>query len=109
MTASNPERPNWSRRLPERGPGALGPMPEGGGPVFALYLAAVRVEVDPDTEEVIEVIVDEATMEEPAMVARYDGSTVAGADRDRVRAVLARSEWPSWDYGTARHGPTMST
>lgn len=104
-----PERPNWSRHLPERGPGHLGPMSEGGGPVFAFYMTAIRVEVDPDTEEVVEVIVDESTMEEPAMVTRSDGRTLTASDRGRVRAVLARSEWPSWDYGTVRHGPTMST
>lgn len=57
----------------------------------------------------IEVIVDESTMEELAMVTRTDGSALTGADRDRVRTVVARSEWPSWDYGTVRHGPTMST
>ncbi len=99
------ERPNWSRRLPERGPGDLGPISEEEGPVFAFYMTAVRVEVDPRTEEVIEVIVDEGTMEQPTMVSLADGSPVVGADRDRVSAILSRSEWPTWDYGTARHGP----
>lgn len=105
MTAEA-QSPNWGRRLPERSPGDLGPMDEGDGPVFAFYMTAVRVEVDPRTDEVIEVIVDERTMEQPTMVARLDGSAIVGADRDRVNAILSRSEWPTWDYGSARHGPT---
>lgn len=58
MTAE-PQDPNWSHRLPDRGPGELGPIEEDGGPVFAFYMTTVRVEVDPRSEEVIEVIVDE--------------------------------------------------
>lgn len=103
--AAEEQSPNWVRHLPERGPGDLGPMEDSDGPVFAFYMTAVRVEVDPRTEEVIEVIVDERTMERPTMVAHLDGSVISGADRDRVTAILSRAEWPTWDYGTARHGP----
>lgn len=102
---SEPQEPNWSHRLPDRGPGKPGPIEDEDAPVFAFYMTAVRVEVDPRTEEVIEVIVDEGTMEQPTMVARMDGSVISGADRDRVNAILSRSEWPTWDYGTARRGP----
>jgi len=102
---TRPQRPNWSYRLPERGPGDLGPIEDEAGSVFAVYMTAVRVEVDPQTEEVIEVIVDEGTMAQPSMVTRLDGSIISGADRDRVNAILSRAEWPTWDYGTARRGP----
>lgn len=101
---TDPRHPNWSRRLPEHGPGDLGPVEDGDGSVFAFYMAAIRVEVDPRTEEVIEVIVDEGTMAQPTMIARLDGSVINGADRDRVNAILSRAEWPTWDYGTT-HGP----
>lgn len=80
---TEPQSPNWSRRLPDRGPGGLGPIEDDDAPVFAFYMTAVRVEVDPRTEEVIEVIVDEGTMEQPTMVARLDGSAIGGVDRDR--------------------------
>lgn len=106
VVTTEPHRPNWSQRLPERGPGDLGSVEGDDGPVFAFYMTAVRVEVDPRTEEVIEVIVDEGTMEHPTMVARRDGSAIVGVERDRVGAILSRAEWPTWDYGTARHGPT---
>lgn len=105
MTAE-PQHPNWSHRLPDRGPGELGSIEDDGGPVFAFYMTAVRVEVDPRTEEVIEVIVDVGTMEHP-MVARRGGSAIVGVDLDRVSAVLSRAEWPTWDYGTVRHGPVV--
>lgn len=102
---TNSQDPNWSRRLPGRGPGDLEPVANQDAPVFAFYMTAVRVEVDPLTEEVIEVIVDEGTMERPTMVSRLDGSVVSGSDRDRLTAILSRAEWPTWDYGTARYGP----
>lgn len=103
---TEPQGPNWSHRLPERGPVDLGPIEDEDASVFAFYMTTIRVEVDPRTEEVIEVIVDQRTMEQPTMVARLDGSAIVGEDRNRVNAVLSRSEWPTWDYGLARHGPT---
>lgn len=106
MTAE-PQDPNWSHRLPDRGPGELGPIGDDGGPVFAFYMTAVRVEVDPRSEEVIEVIVDEGPMGQPTMVTRLDGSIISGADRDRVSAVFSRAEWPTGDYGTVGHGPVV--
>lgn len=104
---TEPERPNWSRHLPVRGPGDLGPIEGEEAPVFAFDMTAVRVEVDPRTEEVIEVIVDEGTMERPMMVARPDGSVISGADRNRVNVILSRAERPTWDFGTTRHGPAL--
>ena len=104
---SEPQGPNWSRHLPVQGPGDLGPVQDEDAPVFAFYMTTVRVEVDPRSEEVIEVIVDEGPMGQPTMVTRLDGSIISGADRDRVNAILSRAEWPTWDYGTARHGPVV--
>ncbi|NLD78480.1 MAG: hypothetical protein GX643_17650 [Acidimicrobiales bacterium] len=75
--------------------------------MFAFYMSVVRVEVDPRAEEVIEVIVGEGTMAQPAMVARLDGSVISGADRDRVAGIHSRAEWPTWDHGTARYGPVV--
>lgn len=99
-------RPNWSERLPERGPGDVSPIADDEEPVYAFYLATIRVEVDSRSQEVIEVIVDEGTMEQPTFIARSDGRPIIGADRDRIGSILSRAEWPTWDYGSAKHGPT---
>lgn len=106
MVPTGADRPNWSQTLPERGPGDLGAVSDDAGPVYAFYMATIRVEVDPRSEEVTEVLVDEGTMEHPTMIARDDGSSLTGLDRDRVAVILSRAEWPTWDYGSARHGPT---
>lgn len=104
---SEPQEPNWSHRLPDRGPGKPGPIEDEDAPVFAFYMTTIRAEVDPRTEEVIEVIVDEGLMGQPTLVTRLDGSIISGADRDRVDAILSRAEWPTWDYGTTRYGPAV--
>lgn len=46
------DRPNWSEQLPERGPEDLGPESDEEGPLCAFYMATVRVEVDPRSQEV---------------------------------------------------------
>ena len=100
------QEPNWSARMPEHGPGQRGFMPGDDRPLYAFYMATIRVEIDPHDEAVTDVLVDEGTMMHPTLIARADGTTVSGAERDRAEAILSRAEWPSWDYGSARHGPT---
>jgi len=41
------------------------------------------------------------------MVARADGTPIVGPERDRVNAILSRSEWPTWDYGPVKPDPVM--
>lgn len=100
------QRPNWSERMPEHGPGQHRETFGGDEPIYAFYLATIRVEIDPREEAVTDVLVDEGTMSHPALIAQADGTAVTGADRDRVEAILSTAEWPSWDYGSARYGPT---
>jgi hypothetical protein len=57
---------------------------------------------------VIDVLVDEGTMSHPTLIARVDGTTVTGTDRERAEAILSTAEWPSWDYGSAQHGPASA-
>lgn len=66
--------------------------------VFVYYAATVRVEVDLQSQQVEQVIVDTATMLEPSTVRARDGCEVIGADRERVEVLASTAEWPSWDY-----------
>lgn len=97
--------PNWSTGLPDNGPPDATIPLDTDGPVYAFFMTTVRVEVDPRTEEIIEVLVDEGTMRQPTLVLRADGGAVTERERDRVAWISSRSEWPSWDYGQVRHGP----
>ncbi len=99
------KRPNWSERMPDHGPGQHHEALAGDEPLYAFYFATIRVEIDPREQAVTDVLVDEGTMADPVLIARADGTAVAGAERRRVEAILS-TEWPSWDYGSARYGPT---
>ena len=98
--------PNWSARMPEHGPGRRSPVSGDDRPIFAFYMATIRVEIDPHDEAVTDVLVDEGTMMHPTLIAGADGTMVTGTERDRAEVILSTAEWPSWDYGSARHGPT---
>ena len=102
------QEPNWSARMPEHGPGHRSSASDGDRPLYAFYMATIRVEIDPLDGSVTDVLVDEGTMMHPTLIARADGTTVTGGERDRAEAIriLSTAEWPSWDYGSARHGPT---
>jgi hypothetical protein len=91
--------------MPDHGPGQHREAFGGDEPLYAFYFATIRVQIDPREEAVTDVLVDEGTMASPVLVARADGIAVIGAERGRVEAILSTSEWPSWDYGSARHGP----
>jgi hypothetical protein len=91
--------------MPDRAPGDPGAWSGGDQPLFAFYMATIRVEIDPRDGAVTDVLVDEGTMAHPTLVARADGTTVTGIERVRAEAVLSSAEWPSWDYGSARFGP----
>lgn len=75
------------------------------GPVYAFFMATIRVEIDPLEEAVTEVVVDEASMEQPTLVVGPEGEPVSDARRDHAATIVSRAEWPSWDYGSARFGP----
>lgn len=66
--------------------------------VFVYYAATVRVEVDLQSQQVEQVIVDTSTMLDPSTVRARDGREVIGADRERAQVVASTAEWPSWDY-----------
>ncbi|MGI8937657.1 MAG: hypothetical protein ACR2JF_05470 [Iamia sp.] len=68
-------------------------------------MASIRVEIDPLDEAVTEVLVDEASMEQPTLIVGAEGQPAADGRRDHAAAILSRAEWPSWDYGSARFGP----
>ena len=99
------QEPNWSARMPEHGPGPRSSVPGDDRPLYAFCMATIRVEIDPRDEAMTEVLVEEGTMMHPALIARADGTSVTGTERDRAEAILSTAEWPSWDYGLARHGP----
>ncbi len=92
--------------MPEHGPGHRSSASGDDRPLYAFYMATIRVEIDPHYEAVTDVLVDEGTMMHPTLIARVDGTTVTGTERDLAEAILSRAEWPSWDYGSARHGPS---
>jgi hypothetical protein len=75
------------------------------GPVYAFYFATIRVEIDPRDESVNEVLVDEGSMADPALIVGADGIPLTGAERDAAVAIASHAEWPSWDYGSTRQGP----
>ncbi len=104
MSTLEPQ-PSWSAGLPDHGPPDPTIPLDADGPVYAFFMTTVRVEVDARSEEVTEVLVDEGTMRQPTLVLRADGGAVTERERDRVAWITSRSEWPSWDYGSVRHGP----
>lgn len=99
------QEPNWSTRMPEQSPGHRSFASGDDRPLYAFYIATIRVEIDPHDDTVAEVLVDEGTMMHPTLIERVDGTTVTGTERNRAEAILSTAEWPSWDYGSARHGP----
>ncbi len=70
------------------------------GSLYAYFSTTIRVEVDPHTEEVVEVLIDEDLMRQPTMVLGLDGGPVPEAVRDHVASITSVAEWPSWDYGS---------
>ena len=94
--------PNWSGGLPEGGPpDPTVPMP-GVGQAYAFFMTTIRVQVDARSEEVTEVVVDEGLMRQPMLVLGPAGEVVPSEVYDRVVAITASAEWPSWDYGSVR-------
>lgn len=85
-------------------------MSTGDGPMYAYFATTIRVEVDPFTEEVVEVVVDESLMRQPTQVLGVDGGPVTEAVRDQVASITSVAEWPTWDYGSvhAADGPTAA-
>lgn len=105
--SSSEQRPKWSGGLPDRGPGGPVESADGmPGPMYAFYMPTIRVEIDPVDQTVTEVLVDEGTMERPTLIVRDDGQPIADAFRSQAGEILSRAEWPTWDYGFARYGPT---
>lgn len=96
------DQPSWSADLPRGGPGPPGTPVDGDGPMYAFFMTTIRVEVDPRTEEVTEVLVDEDSMQQPTLVLRTSGGAVTPDEHQRVAWITSRSEWPSWDYGSVR-------
>lgn len=91
--------------LPDHGPPDPTIPLDTDGPVYAFFMTTIRVELDPRSEGVTEVLVDEGTMRQPTLVLRADGGPVTEHERDRAAWITSTAEWPSWDYGTVRHGP----
>jgi hypothetical protein len=74
-------------------------------PIYAFYMTTIRVEIDLDEGAVTEVVVDEGSMEVPTLVVDRDGRAIAAETLATVRRIADTTEWPSWDYGSARFGP----
>lgn len=74
-------------------------------PIYAFYSTTIRVEIDLDEGSVTEVVVDEASMDVPLLVVDGDGGPIAAETVAAAQWIADTSEWPSWDYGSARFGP----
>lgn len=74
-------------------------------PIYACYMTTIRVEIDLAEGSVAEVVVDDGSMEVPTLVVDRDGRPITSEMLATVRWIADTSEWPSWDYGSARQGP----
>jgi hypothetical protein len=72
--------------------------------LYLKYRAHIWVEVDPDAEDVLSVVVDHRTMSSPVAVVDTSDTTVAEERRTRAQAIADACDWPTWDYGTGPFG-----
>jgi hypothetical protein len=68
--------------------------------LYLKYRADIWVEVDPDAEDIMRVVVDDRMMANPVTVVNRNEGIVAEEPRTRARAIADAFDWPSWDYGT---------
>ena len=63
------------------------------------YRVDIWVEVDTATDDVVDVVVDEASMARPHAVLASGGAFVPPAARETAERIALGSDWPTWDYG----------
>lgn len=68
--------------------------------LYLRYQADIRVEVDTDEEDVVNVVVDELTMAMPVEVVDARGVGAAATGSTRAQRIADSCCWPSWDYGS---------
>ena len=77
---------------------------EESGPLFVRYQSDIWVEVAPDGE-VLTVVVDSSTMEDPVDIVRADASPVDHTERAAAINAAQTGLWPSWDFGETPTSP----
>ena len=63
------------------------------------YQADIWVEVDTTAADVLQVVVDQASMTRPSAILIRSGEFAPRAAQEAAERIADRSEWPSWDYG----------